>query len=246
MLCRNCGREIPEGASQCAHCQASPVPAGPPGRTSAQPRTSAMAVVSLVLGILNFISLGIPALLGLVLGIVSLVKINRSGGRLRGHGLAIAGICISGFWVLMLPLVAAMVFPVFARARASARKAICLSNVKNISLAIQMYAADHDGHFPMADRWCDSLSEYVMDRDVYRCPSAQDLVCGYAYNAALSGSTLAEIADPVNEVSVFESNAGWNAAGEWELVTPTPRHLGGDTWGYVDGGAYWEPRDPSY
>ena len=40
-----------------------------------------------------------------------------------------------------------MVFPVFARARESARKAVCLSNVKNIALAIQMYLADNNDCF---------------------------------------------------------------------------------------------------
>jgi prepilin-type processing-associated H-X9-DG protein len=41
-----------------------------------------------------------------------------------------------------------MVFPVFARARESARKAVCLSNVKNIALAIQMYLADNNDVLP--------------------------------------------------------------------------------------------------
>ena len=44
---------------------------------------------------------GITALVGLILGIVSLVKINRSGGRLSGQGLAIAGICVSGFMLFV-------------------------------------------------------------------------------------------------------------------------------------------------
>jgi len=41
--------------------------------------------------------------------------------------------------IAIIGILAAMVFPVFARARESARKTVCLSNVKNISLAIQMY-----------------------------------------------------------------------------------------------------------
>jgi prepilin-type processing-associated H-X9-DG protein len=44
-----------------------------------------------------------------------------------------------------------MVFPVFARARESARKAVCLSNVKNIALAIQMYLADNNDTLPPAE-----------------------------------------------------------------------------------------------
>ena len=46
--------------------------------------------------------------------------------------------------IAIIGILAAMVFPVFARARESARKAVCLSNVKNIALAIQMYLSDNN------------------------------------------------------------------------------------------------------
>jgi prepilin-type N-terminal cleavage/methylation domain-containing protein/prepilin-type processing-associated H-X9-DG protein len=49
--------------------------------------------------------------------------------------------------IAIIGILAAMVFPVFARARESARKAVCLSNVKNITLAIQMYLADNNDRF---------------------------------------------------------------------------------------------------
>jgi prepilin-type N-terminal cleavage/methylation domain-containing protein/prepilin-type processing-associated H-X9-DG protein len=50
--------------------------------------------------------------------------------------------------IAIIGILASMVFPVFARARESARKAVCLSNVKNIALAIQMYLADSNDTFP--------------------------------------------------------------------------------------------------
>jgi prepilin-type N-terminal cleavage/methylation domain-containing protein/prepilin-type processing-associated H-X9-DG protein len=50
--------------------------------------------------------------------------------------------------IAIIGILAAMVFPVFARARESARKAVCLSNVKNIALAIQMYLTDNNDTFP--------------------------------------------------------------------------------------------------
>ena len=50
--------------------------------------------------------------------------------------------------IASIGILAAMVFPVFARARESARKAVCLSNVKNIALAFQMYLADNNDTFP--------------------------------------------------------------------------------------------------
>ena len=45
-----------------------------------------------------------------------------------------------------------MLFPVFARARESARKIQCLSNVKNIALAVQMYLTDYDRLWPNEHR----------------------------------------------------------------------------------------------
>jgi prepilin-type N-terminal cleavage/methylation domain-containing protein/prepilin-type processing-associated H-X9-DG protein len=55
--------------------------------------------------------------------------------------------------IAIIGILAAMVFPVFARARESARKAVCLSNVKNIALAIQMYLADNnDTLWPLEHR----------------------------------------------------------------------------------------------
>ena len=53
--------------------------------------------------------------------------------------------------IAIIGILAAMVFPVFARARESARKAVCLSNIKNIALAIQMYIGDYDDVFPPSE-----------------------------------------------------------------------------------------------
>ncbi len=50
--------------------------------------------------------------------------------------------------IAIIGILASMVFPVFARARESARKAVCLSNVKNIALAYQMYFADNNDTYP--------------------------------------------------------------------------------------------------
>ena len=103
--------------------------------------------------------------------------------------------------IAIIGILAAMVFPVFARARESARKAVCLSNVKNICLAIEMYLSDYDDTFPPSEhrtevvdwfndyggvdcccrawlqnpylRWPVVLEPYVRNRDVWRCPSAR-------------------------------------------------------------------------
>jgi len=54
--------------------------------------------------------------------------------------------------IAIIGILAAMVFPVFARARESARKAVCLSNVKQLALAVQMYLNDYDQLWPYEHR----------------------------------------------------------------------------------------------
>jgi prepilin-type N-terminal cleavage/methylation domain-containing protein/prepilin-type processing-associated H-X9-DG protein len=50
--------------------------------------------------------------------------------------------------IAIIAILAAMLFPVFARARESARKIQCLSNMKNLALAVQMYLTDYDRFWP--------------------------------------------------------------------------------------------------
>ena len=54
--------------------------------------------------------------------------------------------------IAIIAILAAMLFPVFARARESARKIQCLSNVKNIAMAYQIYLTDYDRFFPSEHR----------------------------------------------------------------------------------------------
>ena len=54
--------------------------------------------------------------------------------------------------IAIIAILAAMLFPVFARARESARKIQCLSNVKNIATAVQMYLTDYDKSPPAEHR----------------------------------------------------------------------------------------------
>ncbi|MDH4179204.1 MAG: prepilin-type N-terminal cleavage/methylation domain-containing protein [Armatimonadota bacterium] len=70
--------------------------------------------------------------------------------------------------IAIIGILAAMVFPVFARARESARKAVCLSNVKNIALAIQMYLADNNDTLPPGEHRpevLDFFAIYTGDRE---------------------------------------------------------------------------------
>ena len=75
--------------------------------------------------------------------------------------------------IAIIGILAAMVFPVFARARESARKAVCLSNVKNIALAIQMYLSDNNDTFPPSEHRQEVLDFFMGS------PGGGDEGCGY-------------------------------------------------------------------
>ena len=69
--------------------------------------------------------------------------------------------------IAIIGILAAMVFPVFARARESARRAVCLSNVKNIALAVQMYLSDYGDVMPPVETRADIREFYENE-----CPEA--------------------------------------------------------------------------
>jgi hypothetical protein len=140
MYCQTCGTQNPDNAQSCNACGAVLTPSA----TTAAPITpkiSGLAIAALVLGLLSFIFnilTGIPAV---ILGIIALVKIEKSGGKITGKGFAIAGIIVPVFsFVLMI----AILMPALFRARAQAKRVICLNNLKQLSLAWYIYADEND------------------------------------------------------------------------------------------------------
>ncbi len=96
----------------------------------------------------------------------------------------------------IIAILSAMLFPVFATAREKGRSARCMANLKQIGMAIDMYAQDYDERYPWAkdpaDHYCwviwsdfpqwqawipympwltDVLSPYVRNREIWHCPS---------------------------------------------------------------------------
>jgi prepilin-type processing-associated H-X9-DG protein len=198
-------------------------------------KTSGMAISSLVLGVLGMC--GVTAVAGVILGILALVKINRSGGRLSGRGLAIAGICVSGFMLLVsIPMTAAMVLPALAKAKSKAQTINCVNNVKQLSLGMMMYANGNSNAYPLADGWCDAIRNQVGAVQVFRCPSdSQGSRSAYAFNTNLSGVSLSSVKNPATTVLIFECDGGWNVSGGSETVVRNPRHGQRLVVGFADG-----------
>ena len=89
--------------------------------------------------------------------------------------------------IAIIAILAAILFPVFAQARAKARAIACLSNTKQIGLALLQYSQDYDeqmvrgwygnGGFGDSDnkvryKWMDAIEPYVKNTDLYKCPDA--------------------------------------------------------------------------
>jgi len=105
-----------------------------------------MAVASLVSGLfLFFFPMSIVAI---VLGHLSLSQIRKSAGRLKGEGLAIAGLVLGYVGVAAIPailIIAAIAIPNLLRARMAANESSAVSAIRTINTAEVAYAASHSG-----------------------------------------------------------------------------------------------------
>ena len=130
----------------------------------AAPKTSGMAIASLVCGILGFCTAGIGGLVGLVLGIVAIAKINASNGALGGRGLSVAGIIVSAlglvvgavlalsaiFFGLCTARVASHTAHVTSRFQQEAKVDTTRAIIMEVESALDVYNA-HVGHYPTED-----------------------------------------------------------------------------------------------
>jgi prepilin-type N-terminal cleavage/methylation domain-containing protein/prepilin-type processing-associated H-X9-DG protein len=96
--------------------------------------------------------------------------------------------------IAIIAILAAILFPVFARAREKARQTTCTSNQRQIAASIQMYVQDHEETFPLSTSvW----SDIKVDPGVLICPTAGSKVAnGYVFNAWMGGTALGDIIDP--------------------------------------------------
>ena len=110
--------------------------------------------------------------------------------------------------IAIIAILAAILFPAFARARENARRASCQSNLKQIGLGIMQYTQDFDEKVPscLANEWTRTLSSYVQpyikSTQVFQCPSdsaSQTNPPSYGYNYAYLAPN-----GPVNAVSIAQ------------------------------------------
>jgi prepilin-type N-terminal cleavage/methylation domain-containing protein len=82
--------------------------------------------------------------------------------------------------IAIIAILAAILFPVFAQARESARQTSCLSNMKQIGIGLMMYTGDYDEQYPPSQlglspnlvSWPVMIFPYIKSSQVFVCPSA--------------------------------------------------------------------------
>jgi len=110
--------------------------------------------------------------------------------------------------IAIIAILAAILFPVFARAREMARAAACTSNLKQLAMGWSMYTNDHDdlmpsyspaqtGYYYVGGNGWKFIYPYVKNTGVFDCPTSPDL------------------APPNNDAgwSAYDGNYGWNYDG---------------------------------
>jgi len=150
--------------------------------------------------------------------------------------------------IAIIAILAAILFPVFARAREKARQASCVSNIKQLGLAFHMYAQDYDERLPMAawahtgwgsgvcqvnyGSWHRTIIPYIKNDQINYCPSEDITGCQhYGENPNVQNAKLAQCTIPAQTLMLGES-AGWNGAVPGTDNDPL-------SWGKPAGGSHW-------
>ncbi len=150
-------------------------------RAPVAPRTSGMAIASLVCGIFGFIA---PCLvMSLVFGVIARKEIARSNGAVGGDGLAKAGIGISIGWIAMicLGIAISIIAPLMLQAsssgpaaaeemQATADSNTTRSYLANVHAAIALYRIDHDDAMPPSLQAL--VDDGLLPTGIFRCAAS--------------------------------------------------------------------------
>jgi len=175
--------------------------------------------------------------------------------------------------IAIISILASILFPVFARARAKGRQAACISNQKQIALAFLMYSQDFDERMPTGQlvagapdsQWYNAIFPYSRNRQIMYCPDRADRGPGYGMNWEASGISINTFWDPAAKIVAGDvrpeaigangktGDSGWwvnrpgnvPAGGDhsWAGNNWPQRHNDGTVWAFADGHVKWARED---
>ena len=141
--------------------------------------------------------------------------------------------------IAIVALLAAILFPVFSRARENARKTSCANNTRQIGLAILQYAQDNDETLPPVAyeddagddvQWPELVEPYLKGAQALKCPSdSRSRSVSYGLNEAAFVDWEDDPSDPALTLAEFEHPAetvmGGDVGTEDDFTTPRPDTL---------------------
>lgn len=214
-----------------------PGAAGPGGYGGYQPppqqQSNGLAIASLVFGIIGMIIPVIPSIIGIVLGIIGL---NRTKDpRVGGKGLAIAGISVSVVSFFMAGCMLSILLPSLNRARETANRVKCASNLRQIGQALLLYGNENRGQYPPAD-----FAPLLLTQDI----TAEVFVCPSGDHAVAPGGTVQQQAAvlPRHLSYVYVPGGTTNSSADFVLAYEPLANHGGDGANFLfgDGHVSWE------
>jgi len=123
--------------------------------------------------------------------------------------------------IAIIAILAAILFPVFAKVREKARQTACLSNLKQLGLGFMQYMQDYDeqvtpAHWNAAQGWAGEISPYVKSTGIFKCPDdsttapAPAVPVSYAMSTNISfqdsgaSQGLSQLNAPASTILLFE------------------------------------------
>jgi len=122
--------------------------------------------------------------------------------------------------IAIIAILAAILFPVFAKVREKARQTTCVSNLKQLGLAVMQYSEDYDGSYPYGveyswwdNTWAISIQPYVKTLSIFNCPDDTNLAIGNADGGYGQGMSYA--ANGSFDLSVWPPNYEGVMSADW-------------------------------
>jgi len=104
--------------------------------------------------------------------------------------------------IAIIAILAAILFPVFSKAREKARQSQCMNNLRQLAVACQIFAQEGDTVYPEAGTL---KATFTLPPKVWGCPTYGKTKDGYGYNGYLSGQALDSIVKPAETLLLADS-----------------------------------------
>lgn len=140
--------------------------------------------------------------------------------------------------IAIIAIIGLILIPALARAREKARAVACLSNLKQMGVAFEMYCSDYDETYPPVPNWKTNIQPYIRNTNINRCPSRPGLPwyygqgynigCALPFVQGFATASMAQVVRPSAKILIAE----WDRCNSGPPCGPTGLLSGGAT-------SYW-------